>query len=269
MRLHTPQAQFGMLLFSASHSLTHLPRLLQPTILAGFTIRLRDSLQLAVQSLLTLTTLTDHQRAIIVLPVREGGLGLVSAHEVLSSAYVASHGSTIRFFKKTGWGESSHLARAILGLSSLRAEVDETNAIINEHKKEVRCKLIDMERPDLWPSQHTLSHVHHRIAANELHQELVETNPMAASWYMSMRLPGAGAFLRAVPSLYTYKVSSELYRVQLSQRLFAPIPGLSESNACVDTRVRLSPRASISCLNAHLSASILPSTIHSFGSLPR
>ena len=42
-----------------------------------------------------------------------------------------------------------------------------------------------------------------------------------------MRLPGAGAFLRAVPSLYTYKVSSELYRVQLSQRLFAPIPGLS------------------------------------------
>jgi hypothetical protein len=233
-RLHTPQAQFGMLLYSAASKLTHLSRLIQPHILTGFAERLTAALQMGVQSLLTLQKLTHSQRVMIRLPTGEGGLGLVSANEVLMPAFISSHGSAIRFLKKSGWGESADLACTLIGKSSLRQQVDEYNAQLSEAQPKVRGKLIDMERPDIWPTQKQISSIVHRITANDLQQDLGRTDPATAGWFTSMRLSGSGSFLRVIPSSYVYKVSSECFRIQLSMRIMAPIPALQHpSMKCV------------------------------------
>jgi hypothetical protein len=118
------------------------------------------------------------------------------------------------------------VARVLVNKSSLKHQIDEHNAQLAEADPKVRGKLLDAERPDIWPSQHSISSVLHRIKANGLEKWLGNTDPSIAGWFASMRLPGAGSFLRAIPSLHMYKVSSECFRVQLTMRIMAKIPAL-------------------------------------------
>ena len=166
--LHKPQAQYGMLLYCASTSMTHLARLLPPHILGGFASRLREALLQGLQSMLTLQSLTYYQRAMITLPTRSGGLGLTSAYDVMIQAYIASHGATIRQLKKTEWPESSRIAQVLLGKSSIVDATDQFNTMIRETEHDIKFKLIDHARPDIWPTQSVLSAAKFQIKSAEL-----------------------------------------------------------------------------------------------------
>lgn len=234
--LTSVRAQFGLLLYSASSTLKHLPRLLPPIITAGYTIKQRDSLMKAVSSMLTLKDLTEQQRTQISLPTSEAGLGLVTAADVIDSTYVGTHAAVARFYhnNKTSIPEWSQFMELLKGNSSLRIAVDNINSAVQEHPTEVKCPHLDMEMPHLWPKQHALASVHHHLQANQLEEELLQHSAKLASWFASARQSFSGSFLRAPSHLHHYRVPDSLFRLQLQMRLLAPIPELTEmKHRCV------------------------------------
>ncbi len=147
--------------------------------------------------------------------------------DILLPAFVTSHGATVRLLKKTGWEESAEIAQVMVGKSALRDAVDEVNQFVHASGTKIKCKLLDVERPDLWPTQHALSAAFHKVQADGVEEHLAAVNPAFAGWFASMRLRGSGSWLRANPSIITFRVSPELYRIQLSMRIMAPIPALT------------------------------------------
>ena len=89
--------------------------------------------------MLTLNTLTDHQRAVVAMPIREGGLGLGGASPILHSAFVGGHGAVIRWLQhKSGWAEAYTISVSIASKAALAASIDAINEVIdvgaeNEH----------------------------------------------------------------------------------------------------------------------------------------
>jgi hypothetical protein len=230
--LHTPQSQYGMLLYCASTTMTHLARLMPPHILNGFSERLKQALLIGVESMLTLQNFHHYQRALTTLPTREGGLGLTSAHDVLITAYIASHGATIVTLKKTLWSESPRIAQVLVAKASLLNCIEQYNQLVRESDVRLRAKLLDPERPDMWPPQSILSAVQFHATANELEAEMAVDQPRMAGCFASMRRKGSGSFLRVIHSKYEYRVSPELFRLQISMRIMAPIPVL-RSEKCI------------------------------------
>ena len=168
------------------------------------------------------------------MPIREGGLGLTSAYEVMIPAYIASHGSVIRELKKTRWPESSAIAQVVVAKTALEDCIDQFNTSKREAPRPIRCDLLDPARPDLWPTQKILSSAVHHMTADELEEELIATDPTAAGLFISWRREGAGDFLRVIPSLHTFSVSPQLFRVQIAMRIGADVPALSFPTAkCV------------------------------------
>jgi hypothetical protein len=227
-----PRAEYGMLLYCSSQTLSHLPRLMPSPIVTPYAARLKDSIQKAVDHLLMLPTITDDQRAMVELPTREGGWGLTSAFAVMQQAYVGCHGATIRWLYKTSqWTEASHIVNALLAKPQLRMTVDALNAVFHHNADSIKAQPIDYDRPDLWPTQSELSKIMHYVTANELEQKLQAQNPQLASWFASKRLPLANSSLRTIPALHIYKVSSSLFRTQLAISIMAPVSGLKQPGA--------------------------------------
>jgi hypothetical protein len=105
--------------------------------------------------------------------------------------------------------------------------------MVTESTSQVKFQIIDQARPDIWPSQSVLSKIQFQIRADDLQNHMLGTdNKTLASWFISMRRQGSGSFLRIIPSQHQYSVSSELYRIQISMRLLAPIPAL-QGKKCV------------------------------------
>jgi hypothetical protein len=141
-------------------------------------------------------------------------------------AYIASHGATIRQLKKTEWPESSRIAQVLLGKSSIVDATDQFNTMIRETEHDIKFKLIDHARPDIWPTQSVLSAAKFQIQSAELEKEMAESHPKLAGWFASMNRRGAGSFLRVIPSRHEYQVGPDLFRIQISMRILAPIPSL-------------------------------------------
>ena len=185
--------------------------------------------------MLTLNTLTDHQRAVVAMPIREGGLGLGGASPILHSAFVGGHGAVIRWLQhKSGWAEAYTISVSIASKAALAASIDAINEVIEESNGELLLKYLDPDIPEAWPKQSDLSFAFSRAAADKHEHDLAQTDPQLASWYANQRLPGAGDFLRVTPGQYHFRVSPQLFRIQVATRLMAPIQGLQDSGTRCD-----------------------------------
>jgi hypothetical protein len=153
----------------------------------------------------------------------------------MQQAYIGCHGSAIRWlYQESEWPDASAIVNAMLGKSQLRVTVETVNAILEDNAHLLKCKSIDYERPDIWPTQSVLSKMLHHVTATELEQRLIHTDPQLASWYASKRLPLANSSLRTIPAFHVYKVSPSLFRIQMANSILAPVPGLKHSGVqCV------------------------------------
>ena len=95
------------------------------------------------------------------------------------------------------------------------------------HEKTIKIKPLDPLLPWTWPKSKDLSRVTHRVAADELEQELMQDskpgNKIALSWFRSCRLHGAMDWLRTIPRFHTFRVSQALWRVMFATTMCAPV----------------------------------------------
>jgi hypothetical protein len=226
-QLENPQAQYLMLHHSARCSLSHLPRLIKPQILSGYALRHQQALHEGVRSVLKLQQFSEFQRTRIALPLREGGIGIVSAYDTLVTGWVAAHGDISRWLKKSVWKEAGIFLAMMPDATGLRGSVSELNEILMRHEQTIRIKPLDPLLPWTWPKSKDLSRVTHRVAADELEQELMQDskpgNKIALSWFRSCRLHGAMDWLRTIPRFHTFRVSQALWRVMFATTMCAPV----------------------------------------------
>ena len=226
------RAQYGMLLFSASNSMKHVPRLVPPIIASGFVKRQKAALVRVMSSVLTLQNPTEQQCTQITMPISEGGLGLVTAADVIDTTYVGTYGAVARFLhtKQGVFPDALRHIEVIKGKLHLRSAVDRINDLFHEHVKEIKCSFLDIEMPHMWPKQSSLASAHHHIRANQLEHELLQQSPKAAGWYSCSRQSYSASFLMAQPMVSDFRVHDSLFRMQLQLRIMAPIPQLSGDN---------------------------------------
>jgi hypothetical protein len=226
-------AEYQMLRYCASVQLHHLPRLLAPHVLAGHASAHRDAIHEGLRSVLNAEIFTEQQRVQIGLSEREGGMSLVTAHDVLLPAYVGGSAAVALFYKKCGWSEAQVLYNVLKSQPALVSAVEELNELFDLNKKRVSVPHLDHDVPHAWPKQSQLTKALHRVRADDLEAQLVRIDAAAASWFASCRLHGSGAWLHSSPKIALFRVSSQLYRVMLSMRLMAKMPSTELVTRCV------------------------------------
>ena len=135
--------------------------------------QLWKALESGAKSSLGATTITDLQLHVIGLPMREGGLGWVSAKQSLHLGHVGSAGAVGKFLKAAM--ETNPEMKDLLKQLQLKQlviwSVMALNEVITPHARRIQYEPLDMRFIHVWPKQKKLAKMYFSILADELEKD--------------------------------------------------------------------------------------------------
>ena len=230
------QAKHLMLMYSGSFTMQHLTRLVSPNLLEGFAVQVQSRILSSLTMLLAAQTLTPNQRSQATLPENRGGLGYTSAHKTLHAGYIACGGDVARWLAKEPWPEARVYLSRLTSMQVMQDTVHAFNDYFVDHEANWRrgkpIPAIDPIAPLSWPKQHVLSQLVHDTHQHSLLHDMAATSTQKASWFASLQLRHAGAWVRLIPVMPFHRIESHVFRTMLCIRLMVPIPEADKLEHC-------------------------------------